>query len=243
MLEICAGSLNSALAACKGGADRLELCDNLYEGGTTPSYGYLKLARERIPITLNVLIRPRGGDFCYNTVEFEMMKEDILFCKELGMDGVVIGLLLPDGKVDEKRTAELLELARPMSVTFHRAFDMTPDPVEALNTLKKVGVDRILTSGQKVTVIEGRELIRELIDRAGDDLIVLPGGGLNIENIEEFAKFARAKEYHSTCRSTVKSEMVYRNHEVTMGGLPQIPEFDIKETDPEKVGKFKEILG
>jgi len=242
IVEICAGSLNSALAACEGGAQRIELCDNLYEGGTTPSMAYLKLARERIPILLHVLIRPRGGDFCYNEVEYEMMKEDIKVCKELSMDGVVIGMLNPDGTVDEKRTAELTMLARPMSVTFHRAFDMVPDPMEALISLKWIGVDRILTSGQKVNVVEGKELVKELIDKAGGNLIILPGAGLNVDNIKEFAKFTGSGEYHTTCRSSVNSKMVYRNPDVTMGGLPQIPEYEIMETDPSKVRRFKEIL-
>ncbi len=242
LVEICAGTLNSAFAAFEGGAQRIELCDNLYEGGTTPSYGYLKIARNKIPILLHVLIRPRGGDFCYNSVEFDMMKEDISFCKDLSMDGVVIGILSPDGTVDQERTAELVELARPMSVTFHRAFDMTPDAMKALSSLKKIGVDRILTSGQKITTIEGAELIKQLIDEARDKLVILPGGGLNVNNIKEFANYTQSKEYHTTCRSTFESKMDYRNHEVTMGGLPQIPEFNIKETDPSKVARFIEIL-
>ncbi len=242
LVEICAGSLNSAFAAFKGGAHRIELCDNLYEGGTTPSFGFSKVVRKHISIPINVLIRPRGGDFCYNSLEFEMMKEDIRFCKELGMNGVVIGILKPNGQVDEERTAQLVELARPLSVTFHRAFDMTPDPFEALSALKNLGVDCILSSGQKDKVLDGQDLVKGLILEAGTDLIILPGAGLNVDNIEAFAKATGAVEYHTTCRSTVKSEMKYRKLEVTMGGLPQIPEFDINETDPEKVARFVEIL-
>ena len=242
MVEICAGSLNSALAAFEGGADRIELCDNLYEGGTTPSYGCLKEATEKISIPINVLIRPRGGDFCYNEHEFEVMKKDVELCKDLGMNGVVIGILLADGRVDVDRTAELIDLARPMTVTFHRAFDMTPDPLKALDKLIDLGVDRILTSGQKMTVTEGEKLIRELIKEAGDAVVILPGGGLSVNNIEDFARSTGAKEYHATCRSTTESRMLYRNTEVSMGGLPQIPEFDIKETDPELVKRFTGIL-
>ena len=171
-----------------------------------------------------------------------MMKEDILFCKDLGMNGIVIGILLPDGSVDEERTAQLIELARPMSVTFHRAFDMTPDPLKALESIKSLGIDRLLTSGQKDNVLDGQDLVKQLIEKAGEDLIILPGAGLNVDNIEEFSKATGALEYHTTCRSTVKSEMLYRKLEVTMGGLPQIPEFDIKETDPEKVTRFVEIV-
>jgi len=242
LVEICAGSLNSAFAAFQGGANRIELCDNLYEGGTTPSYGIVKVAQEKINIPINVLIRPRGGDFCYNSLEFEVMKQDILFCKALGINGVVIGILLANGQVDEERTAALIDLARPLSVTFHRAFDMTPKPMQSLSVLKNLGVDRILTSGQKRTVIEGAELIAELIKEAGDDIIILPGGGLTVDNIEGFARSSVAKEFHATCRSSTVSKMVYRNNEVSMGGLPQIPEFEIKETDPKKVARFIEIL-
>jgi len=238
LVEICVGSLNSALAAQQGDAHRIELCDNLYEGGTTPSYGTINIVRELLNIPIHVIIRPRGGDFCYNSEEFEVMKEDVRICKEMGIDGVVIGILLPDGRIDESRTTQLVKLARPMSITFHRAFDMTPDPWLALTALKELGIDRILTSGQKNTAVEGAEVIKQLIHRAGSEIMILPGGGLNEDNIAEFAQYTGAKEYHATLRSWVESKMVYRNLNVSMGGLPQIPEFSIKETDPEKVANF-----
>lgn len=238
LVEICVGSLNSALAAQEGGAHRIELCDNLYEGGTTPSYGTIKIVKESLNIPIHVIIRPRGGDFYYNSMEFEAMKEDVRICKDLGIDGVVIGILLADGLIDESRTAQLVKLARPMSVTFHRAFDMTPDPWMALSSLKELGVDRILTSGQLNTAMEGAEVIKQLIRKAGIAIKILPGGGLNEMNIAEFARFTGAKEFHATLRSLVDSKMIFRNEAVSMGGLPQIPEFSIKETDPEKVANF-----
>ncbi|MEA1876123.1 MAG: copper homeostasis protein CutC [Bacteroidota bacterium] len=241
-VEICVGSLNSALAAQKGGAQRIELCDNLYEGGTTPSYGTIKIVRESLDIPIHVIIRPRGSDFCYNDIEFEAMKEDIRICKDLGITGVVIGVLLPDGRIDESRTKELVQLARPISVTFHRAFDMTPNPWIALSVLKDLGIDRILTSGQKNTAVEGSEVIKQLIKEAGTEIKILPGGDLNEDNIAEFAKSTGATEFHATLRSLVDSKMVFRNEAVSMGGLSQIPEFSIKETDPVKVANFVSIL-
>ncbi|MCK5821881.1 MAG: copper homeostasis protein CutC [Bacteroidales bacterium] len=241
-VEICVGSLNSSLAAQEGGANRIELCDNLYEGGTTPSYGTIKVVRKSLNIPIHVIIRPRGGDFLYNPIEFEAMKEDVLMCKDLGIAGVVIGILLADGKIDESRTAQLVALARPMSITFHRAFDMTPDPWMALSSLKALGIDRVLTSGQRNTAVEGSGMIKQLIKEAGTEIGILPGGGLNEENIEIFAKSTGAKEFHATLRSLMDSKMIFRNESVSMGGLPQIPEFSIKETDPEKVANFVSII-
>ena len=242
LVEICSGSLNSAIAAFKGGAHRIELCDNLYEGGTTPSYGCLKKAGELIDIPVNVLIRPRGGDFCYNANELAVMKEDILLCKDLEMNGVVIGMLREDGKIAVDKVAELTELARPLSVTFHRAFDMVTDPISSLEELISIGIDRILTSGQKESAVLGTELIKKLIDKAGRDIIILPGGGLNVENIKDFANDVGASEYHATCRSAVTSPMKFRNPEVTMGGLHQIPEYEILETDADKVRRFVSVV-
>jgi copper homeostasis protein len=154
-LEICLESCEDAIAAQKGGAQRVELCDNLIEGGTTPSAGMIAMTREYRSIGLQVIIRPRGGDFCYSEIELDAMKYDIHHCKTLGVDGVVFGLLKSDGNIDYERTRELIEIARPMNVTFHRAFDMCKDPYQALEELIELGVDRILTSGQEPTVFEG----------------------------------------------------------------------------------------
>ncbi len=174
VIEICLESVESVIAAEKGGADRVELCSDLFEGGLTPTIGTVRTAKKLTEIKINVMIRPRGGDFCYSDEEFEVMKEDIKALKDTGINGIVFGILTPDGDVDMKRSAELIELARPLSVTFHRAFDMTRDPYKALEDLISLGVDRILTSGQEATVPEGAELLSELVRIAGDRVIITP---------------------------------------------------------------------
>ncbi len=238
ILEVCAGSLASALAAQEGGAFRVELCDNLYEGGTTPSIGTIELARQKLSIRLHVIIRPRGGDFLYSDLEYEIIKLDVELCRKAKVDGVVIGFLTSDGRIDVGRTREIVELARPMAVTFHRAFDMALDPFDALEDLKLTGVDRILTSGQKNMAPDGEELISKLIIQAGEKIIIMPGGGLNEINISAFARKVQASEYHATLRRTVESGMTFRREEVYMGGLSAIPEFSILETDPQRVGNM-----
>ena len=238
ILEVCCGSLASALAAQEGGAHRVELCANLYEGGTTPSHGTLSLAREKLMIKINVLVRPRGSDFVYNNDEMDIIKRDVLKCKELGMDGVVIGFLTPEGEIDIEKTTEIVKLARAMSVTFNRAFDMCRDPYNALEELIEVGVDRILTSGQKNIAPEGINLIADFVKEAGDRIIIMPGAGLEGENIAEFHAKVGAKEYHSTLWDKVESVMEFRRSDVFMGGSPEIPEFTWMQTDPERVRGF-----
>ena len=242
VLEVCCGSLASALAAQEGGAHRVELCDNLYEGGTTPSHGTLSLAREKVTIKINVLVRPRGSDFVYNEDEMEIIRRDVNMCKELGMDGVVIGFLTPGGEVDVEKTTEIVRLARPMSVTFHRAFDMCKAPYKALEELIEIGVDRILTSGQKNMAPEGIDMIAELVKKAGDRIIIMPGAGLEVDNIAEFHAKVGAKEYHSTLWDKVESVMEFRRSDVFMGGSQEIPEFSWMKTDPEKVRIFIEEM-
>ncbi len=229
-LEICTGSVESTLISQKAGADRVELCDNLFEGGTTPSHGSIKLARKNLNIGLQVIIRPRGGDFCYSDLEFEIMKEDIKFAKEIGVDGVVIGILNPNGTVDKKRTEELIKLARPMNVTFHRAFDMTRDPFEALEDIISIGADRILTSGQEKSVIEGMFLVKDLIKKAGDRIIIMPGAGLTKQNIERFVEYTGAKEVHLASEELIDSKMEFRPSHIYMGGYLHLPEFGISKT-------------
>ncbi len=242
ILEICCGSLASAIAAQEGGAHRVELCANLYEGGTTPSHGTLELAREKLGIEINVLVRPRGSDFVYDENEMDIIRRDVIKCKELGIDGVVIGFLTPEGEIDTEKTAEIVELARPMSVTFHRAFDMCKDPYAALDELIEIGVDRMLTSGQVNMAPDGVDLIAELVRKAGDRIIIMPGAGLEVENIAEFHAKVGAKEYHSTLWDKVESVMEFRMPGVFMGGLPEIPEFTWMQTDPERVMLFLEQL-
>ena len=196
VIEICLESVESVIAAEKGGADRVELCSDLFEGGLTPTIGTVRTAKKLTEIKINVMIRPRGGDFCYSDEEFEVMKEDIKALKDTGINGIVFGILTPDGDVDMKRSAELIELARPLSVTFHRAFDMTRDPYKALEDLISLGVDRILTSGQEATVPEGAELLSALVRLAGDRVIIMPGCGLTERNFDKMREKIGAKEYH-----------------------------------------------
>lgn len=242
ILEICANSVESALMAQKGGAQRVELCDNIYEGGTTPSYGTILKARELLNIDLNIIIRPRGGDFCYSELEFEIIKKDIEFAKNAGIDGVVVGILNPDGTIDTVRTKLLVELAKPMSVTFHRAFDVTKDPFKALEDIISCGCNRILTSGQENKAIVGISLIKDLIKIAGSRIIIMPGSGINETNVQEICKNTRAVEFHASLRKNAKSKMKYRKEGIAMGGIQQINEFEISLTDSERVKKMTQIL-
>ena len=242
IIEACTTSVLSAIEAQKGGALRVELCDNIPEGGTTPGYGTIKKAREVLSIDLNVMIRPRGQDFCYSGLEFDIMKEDIRMCKQLGVDGVVFGILKPDGTVDVERTTELVELARPLSVTFHRAFDMTPDPLKAMEDIILTGADRILTSGHKDKAFDGIDLIRDLVEKADDRIIIMPGSGINEDNIREMKKKAGVTEFHLTGWKTIDSAMEFRKEGISMGSLSQIPEYEMKITDANLIRKIVEII-
>lgn len=211
ILEICASSVTSALAAESGGADRVELCDNMAEGGTTSSYATIAKARDLLKIQLYPIIRPRGGDFLYNELEFELMWNEVVCCKKLGCDGVVIGLLAEDGTVDEKRTRWLAELAWPMGVTFHRAFDRAADPFSALEAVIGAGCERILTSGQQPTAPEGAALISQLVQKASGRIAIMAGSGVRVDNMAQLVKNTRAEEYHSTAKSPVISTMQFKN--------------------------------
>lgn len=231
LLEVCANSVASCLAAQQGGAKRVELCDNLYEGGTTPSHGMITLARKKITINLNVIIRPRGGDFCYSEDEFQVMRRDIMQCKTIGVDGVVIGVLLPNGQVDVERTRQLVDLAYPMSVTFHRAFDMTPDPFIALDDVMACGAQRILTSGQANKAPDGEPLLKKLVEKAAGRIVIMPGSGIKPENIVQLAQNTGATEFHASGKKRIAGNMVYRKPGISMGSLPVIPEYDIEVSD------------
>ncbi|MAD98102.1 MAG: copper homeostasis protein CutC [Flavobacteriaceae bacterium] len=204
-LEICANSFQSALYAQEGGADRIELCSEFSVGGVTPSLGLLKEVKAHITIPVHVLIRPRSGNFVYSDAEFKQMKTDIEDCKKLGFDGIVSGVLQEDDQIDQEKTKELIDLARPLTFTFHRAFDCIPDPKEGLTTLKALGVDRILTSGQKTRAIEGIDLLDQLNKQAGKDIIILAGAGINSENIAAF-KAAGIQEVHASCSIEIKEK-------------------------------------
>lgn len=216
-MEVCANSVRSALAAQEGGAVRVELCDNLPEGGTTPSYAQIAMARKLLTIQLYPIIRPRGGDFLYDDLEFELMKEDIRICKDLNCDGVVIGLLNPDGTIDKLRSKILIDLAAPMKVTFHRAFDRCADMHAALEDIIELGCERILTSGGAASAAEGSSKIRELISCAGGRIIIMPGAGINTANIHELIEKTGAAEFHASARSNVPSQMLYRNTHTVIG--------------------------
>ena len=234
-IEICVDSVEGAMAAERGGADRVELCDNLLEGGTTPSGGTIKMARERLRIGLQMIIRPRGGDFLYSDVELAVMLEDVRLAKALGADGVVIGCLTAEGDIDLARTRRLIELARPMNVTFHRAFDMCRDPKRALEEFAEMGVDRVLTSGQEASVLEGLDLICDLQKQAAGRIIVMPGGGLTPRNIQKIVRISGVDEVHLSARSGVESGMKFRNSRCFMGGTLRPPEFSWKTTDESAV--------
>jgi len=228
--------------AQEGGAHRVELCENIYEGGTTPSYGAITIAREKLYIDFNIIIRPRGGDFYYSDLEFEIMKKDIEFAKQSGVNGVVIGLLNQDGSIDIKRTKELVNLAKPMSVTFHRAFDVCNDGFQALEDIISCGCDRILTSGQKNKAFEGIDSIQTLIENANNRIIIMPGSRINENNIAEIHQKTGAQEFHASLRKQIKSKMNFRKDGINMGGIPNIDEFEISVTDPLKVEETIKIL-
>lgn len=241
-VEICVDSIQSALAAQKAGADRIELCDNLIGGGTTPSAGMIELARKYLTMDINVIIRPRSGDFCYSYHEFEVMKKDIEIAKCYGANGIVIGILKPNGVIDVNMMNEIVQLSRPLTVTFHRAFDMTRDPFEALEVLINLGVERVLTSGQESKAIYGVELIKELVHRAEDKIIVMPGAGIDEINITDIIDNTGAKEIHMSAKKKVDSRMTYRNNKVAMGGNMIISEYDNYFTCEKTVRDVIEVL-
>ncbi|MFC4230314.1 copper homeostasis protein CutC [Parasediminibacterium paludis] len=211
LLEVPVFNINSAIIAANNGADRLELCENYANGGTTPSYGVLKMVREKVSIPVNVLIIPTGGDFVYTDVEYAAMQQDILLCKELGFNGVVLGVLLPDGNIDIPKTKALVQLAYPMQVTFHRAFDRCINPYKGLEDIISCGCHRILTSGQKADVVAGKNLLQELVTLAKDRIIIMPGGGVKSSNMQDLINTINTKEYHASCKKMIPTAMDYIN--------------------------------
>jgi len=207
IIEIATTDFTTTKSAVEGGADRIELCAALNEGGTTPSFGTIKKCREAFNVQLFPIIRPRGGDFLYNEDEFDIMMADVQLCKQLGCDGVVIGLLKNDGSIDIKRTAQLIKAAYPLEATFHRAFDRCSDPLKAMEELIEIGCQRILTSGQQPAASQGIDLIKQLINAANNRIIIMPGSGVRKENIKELAEKTGATEFHSSLRSKKSSKM------------------------------------
>lgn len=241
-LEICIDSVASAVAAEQGGARRVELCDYLAGSGTTPSAGMIKVVRQSIGIGLHVLIRPRRGDFLYTAAEFQVMKQDVALCRELGADGVAIGLLCKDGTIDTARTQELIAQAGPMRITFHRAFDLTPDPMQALDALLQLNVHRLPTSGQQETALQGAALIRKLNERAAGKLVVMPGGGVNAWNVRELIAETGVSEVHASVRKSVESGMAFRKEYPPMSGNRVLSEFEQLVADLSQVKAMREAL-
>ena len=230
-LEVIGFNIESCILAQAAGAHRIELCDNPGEGGTTPSYGFIKAARERLQIDLFPIIRPRGGDFLYSDAEFELMRTDVQVCKELGCDGVVIGILNADGTVDTKRCKELIALAYPLGVTFHRAFDRVNDAAKALEDIIDMGCERILTSGLQPTAFEAAEKIAALIRQADQRIIIMPGSGVRADNIIELAKKTGAVEFHTSARMNIASSMTYINE----GMKENLRSVSLDETEVKKI--------
>lgn len=225
-IEVCVNSVESAVNAQMGGASRIELCSNLMEGGTTASAGTILAVRSKLICEMNVLIRPRGGDFLYNNTELETIMNDIAFAKKAGADGIVFGFLTEDGKIDVTLLKEMITLSRPLNVTFHRAFDMCDEPFEALEQLIKLRVDRILASGQKQSAIEGASLLKQLVQKAGSQIIIMPGGGIRPNNIEKLIKKTGAREFHVSSRFQMESKMNFRRPGIKMGSLLETNEYE-----------------
>jgi copper homeostasis protein len=230
-IEICVEGIDGLVAAQNAGADRVELCASLIEGGLTPSVGTVRQALWLAKIPFHVIIRPRGGDFLYSELEFDSMIEDVRAMKALGVAGVVFGCLTADGRIDEARMTALADAARPMAVTCHRAFDMTEDYREAVEALIRSGVDRVLTSGQRDTAVEGIDILKDSVAIAAGRLKIMACGALDETNIGGVLQRSGADELHFAALVTTKSPMQFRNEHVGMGGTAIEREFEITLTD------------
>ncbi len=239
--EVCVDSLDGALVAQKAGAHRIELCGSLNEGGITPSAALVQQVKQQVDLPVHVLIRPRGGDFYYSSTEFETMLGDVVFAREQRVNGVVFGVLTLDGTVDVERTRELIEAAHPMSVTFHRACDMTRDLFETLDVLIHLGVDRVLTSGGHRSAEAGLETIIQLVNRSAGRITVMPGGGINENNIKQIVTRSGAKEIHFSARSEKHSLMRFRNLNCTMG-TDSADEYTRRVTDGDRIRAMMRVL-
>lgn len=254
-IEVCVDTIEAAKEAEKGRADRIELCSSLSEGGLTPSMGLTQIAKKELNIPIMVMIRPRAGDFCYSDLEFEIMKKDISYCKDIGVDGVVFGILTPEGEIDKKRTSELVLLAFPMKVCFHRAIDMTQDYFQSFLDLMECNVDRILTSGKENKAIDGAFRIAKIIETSAlkqekspsnkgriKPIEIMVGSGVNPDNIEEIYTKTKALHYHFSAKKEKESLMQYRNTAISMGGLDAELEYKIASVCPEKILRLRQTL-
>ena len=235
LFEVCAFTIQSCIIAERCGAARIELCDNPVEGGTTPSYGTIRRARERVSIRLYPIIRPRSGNYYYNEEELSIIKEDISICRQLGCDGISIGVQKKDGTINKDQLSRFVEWAFPMGVTCNRAFDAAPDPFQALEDIVGAGCERILTSGQKSTAPEGVPLLRRLVQEAGDRIIIMPGAGINASNVLDLKNETGATEFHGSLRKADKDEVSYHNPYILDAGAVYI-------TDESELKKLLEAL-
>lgn len=240
VIEICSASLDCAYAAINGGAHRLELCSALPLGGLTPSHGLMEAVIKASPVPVNVLIRPRAGDFHYNQQELQVIKADIFAAKALGAHGIVIGMLNRDGKVDTCRMKVLIEMAHPMQVTFHRAFDACPDLLEALDSIIELGCERILTSGGKAKAMEGVENLKTLVAAAAGRVIIMPGSGINPQNLLHLLEVTGAREFHASASIKKESNMKYHNDLLHFGD-PGFSSNAIQVTSAAMVSELCEI--
>lgn len=234
LIEVCVDSVASAVAAERGGAQRLEVCSDLLEGGVTPSGGLLEVVRAKISIAMHAIIRPRAGDFCYSDEEFDVMCRDIDNAKRVGIEGVVLGILDPEGRVDIQRTRQLVKIARPMSITFHRAFDMSADLQQSLEDVCAAGADRILTSGGEQSCIEGVQTLAQLVKSARGRVIIMAGGGIGPDNVAKIVENTSVSEIHVGLASPMTSLMKYRNPRVILGKAPG-REYDRRQVLEENV--------
>lgn len=242
MLEVCADSVQSAINAQKGGADRIELCSALVIGGLSPSPAVFRQVRHYTDLPVRVLLRPRFGDFCYDDHEFAVLREEVELFRELGADGVVIGILKPDGSLDEARMRVLVDNAGQMQVTLHRAFDVCKDPYETLERCVALGVDTILTSGQKSCAWQGKMLLSELVERAAGRIDILAGAGVAPDNIRDIALYTGVTSFHMSGKKVLQSSMDFRREGVPMG-IPGFSEYEIWQTDVEQVRKASDVIG
>ena len=240
-IEACIGTLQSGLEAEKGGANRVELCDNLAEGGTTPSAALIQMTKERLKIPAAVMIRPRHGDFLYSDLEFEIMKKDIEFCKTVGVEAVVFGLLTPEGNIDCERTKQLVESAGNMQVCFHRAVDLSNDYLKAIEQIIDCGCHRILTSGGANKAVEGFENIRKAQELYGNKIEIMVGSGINAENVSKFHSVG-IRNFHLSGKVQIDSLMTYRKEGVSMGAISAEEEYKITQTDYRKIEEVKKVL-